>query len=61
MQADHHERRMELDYRDFAEVSEEDVHNAISVAQEFVSAIKVLTEYQEFNNVTEKTEESADD
>jgi uncharacterized protein (UPF0332 family) len=55
------DERMELDYRDFAEVSEEDAHNAVSVAQEFVSTIKVLTEYQEFNDVTEKTEESADD
>jgi len=35
--------RMELDYRDFAEVSEEDAHHAVSAAQEFVSAIKKLT------------------
>lgn len=37
------DERMESDYRDFAEVSEEDSHNAVSSAQEFVSAIKVLT------------------
>jgi uncharacterized protein (UPF0332 family) len=35
---------MELDYRDFAEVSEEDASNAVSSAQEFISAIKSLTE-----------------
>lgn len=37
------DERMELDYRDFAEISEEDSHNAVLSAQEFVSAIKVLT------------------
>lgn len=37
------DERMELDYRDFAEVSEEDARNAVSSAQEFVSAIKALT------------------
>jgi uncharacterized protein (UPF0332 family) len=36
--------RMKSDYRDFAEVSEEDARNAVSAAQEFVSAIKALTE-----------------
>jgi hypothetical protein len=35
---------MELDYRDFAEVSEEDARNAVLAAQEFISAIKSLTE-----------------
>lgn len=38
------DERMELDYRDFAEVSEEDARNAVTAAQEFVSAIKSLTE-----------------
>ena len=38
------DERMESDYRDFAEVSQEDARNAISSAQEFVSAIKALTE-----------------
>jgi len=38
------DERMESDYRDFAEVSEEDARNAVSAAQEFVSAIKLLTE-----------------
>ena len=38
------DERMELDYRDFAEVSEEDARNAVSAALEFVSAIKALTE-----------------
>ncbi len=38
------DERMELDYRDFAQVSEEDARNAVSSAQEFVSAIKKLTE-----------------
>ena len=38
------DERMELDYRDFAQVSEEDAWNAVSSAQEFVSAIKNLTE-----------------
>lgn len=38
------DERMELDYRDFAEVSKEDARNAVSAAQEFVSAIKSLTE-----------------
>ena len=36
--------RMELDYRDFAQVSGEDARNAVSSAQEFVSAIKNLTD-----------------
>jgi uncharacterized protein (UPF0332 family) len=39
------DQRMESDYRDFAKVSEEDAHKAVSTAQEFVSAIKNLTEY----------------
>lgn len=38
------DERMELDYRDFAEVSEVDARNAVSSAREFVSAIKALTE-----------------
>ncbi len=38
------DERMELDYRDFAEVSEEDSRNAVSAAEEFVLAIKGLTE-----------------
>ena len=38
------DERMELDYRDFAQVSEEDARNAVLSAQEFVSAIKKLTE-----------------
>jgi len=38
------DERMELDYRDFAEVSEEDARNAVSAARDFVSAIKVLTQ-----------------
>jgi uncharacterized protein (UPF0332 family) len=38
------DERMELDYRDFAEVSEEDACNAVSSAREFVSAIKLLTD-----------------
>jgi len=38
------DERMESDYRDFAEVSEEDARKAVSAAQEFVSAIKTLTE-----------------
>lgn len=37
------DERMESDYRDFAEVSEEDARNAVSSAQEFVAAIKDLT------------------
>lgn len=37
------DERMESDYRDFAEVSEEDARNAVSAAQEFVTAIKILT------------------
>ncbi|HIJ81857.1 MAG TPA: HEPN domain-containing protein [Desulfuromonadales bacterium] len=37
------DERMELDYRDFAETSEEDSRNAVSSAQEFVTAIKILT------------------
>ena len=39
------DERMESDYRDFAEVSEEDARNAVSAAQEFVSAIKALTSF----------------
>lgn len=38
------DERMELDYRDFAEVSEEDARNAVLSAQEFVSEIRKLTE-----------------
>ena len=38
------DERMELDYRDFAEVSEEDARNAVSSAREFVHAIRSLTE-----------------
>jgi uncharacterized protein (UPF0332 family) len=38
------DERMELDYRDFAEVSTEDARNAVSAAQEFVAAVKALTE-----------------
>jgi len=37
------DERLELDYRDFAEVSDEDARNAVLSAQEFVSAIKELT------------------
>jgi uncharacterized protein (UPF0332 family) len=37
------DERMELDYMDFAEVVEEDARNAVSAAQDFVSAIKMLT------------------
>lgn len=37
------DERMESDYRDFAEVSEQDARNAVSAAEEFVTAIKVLT------------------
>lgn len=36
------DERMELDYRDFAEVSEEDSQNAVSSAREFVAAIKLF-------------------
>lgn len=39
------DKRMESDYRDFAEVSEEDARNAVSAAQEFVTSIKTLTKY----------------
>jgi len=39
------DERMESDYRDFAEVSEEDARKAVSAAQEFVSAIKALTSF----------------
>ena len=39
------DQRIESDYRDFAEVSEEDARNAVLAAQEFVTAIKALTEY----------------
>jgi uncharacterized protein (UPF0332 family) len=38
------DERMELDYRDFAQVSEEDARNAVLSAEEFVAAIKKLTE-----------------
>jgi len=38
------DERLELDYRDFAEVSDEDARNAVLSAEEFVSAIKELTE-----------------
>jgi uncharacterized protein (UPF0332 family) len=38
------DERMELDYRDFAEVSEEDARNAVFSAQEFVSEIRKFTE-----------------
>jgi uncharacterized protein (UPF0332 family) len=38
------DERMELDYRDFAEVTEEDARDAVSSAHEFVSAIKALME-----------------
>ncbi len=37
------DKRMELDYMDFAEVSEEDARHAVLAAQEFVTAIKTLT------------------
>lgn len=39
------DQRMESDYRDFSKVSEEDAPNAVLAAQEFVTAIKALTEY----------------
>jgi uncharacterized protein (UPF0332 family) len=39
------DQRMESDYRDFSNVSEEDARNAVLAAQEFVTAIKALTEY----------------
>ena len=39
------DQRMESDYRDFSKVSEEDARNAVLAAQEFVTAIKALTEY----------------
>lgn len=38
------DERMELDCRDFAQVSEEDAHNAVLSAQEFISEIRKLTE-----------------
>jgi uncharacterized protein (UPF0332 family) len=38
------DERMELDYRDFAQVSEEDARNAVLSAQEFISEIRRLTE-----------------
>lgn len=38
------DERMELDYRDFAQVSEEDARNAVLSAQEFISEIRKLTE-----------------
>jgi uncharacterized protein (UPF0332 family) len=41
------DERMELDYVDFAEVVEEDARNAVSAAQDFVSAIKMLTRKKE--------------
>ena len=37
------DERMELDYRDFAEVSAQDSRVAVASAQEFVAAIKELT------------------
>ncbi len=37
------DERMELDYRDFAEVSEEDSRGAVESAREFVTALKELT------------------
>jgi uncharacterized protein (UPF0332 family) len=43
------DERMELDYRDFAEVSEEDARNAVLSAQEFVSEIRKLTEYAPYS------------
>ena len=39
------DKRMESDYKDFAEVSEEDARNAVLAAQEFITAIKALTVY----------------
>jgi uncharacterized protein (UPF0332 family) len=36
------DERMESDYRDFAELSEEDAGSAVTAAQEFVTAIKSL-------------------
>ena len=39
------DQRMESDYRDFAEVSEEDARKAVLAAREFVTAIKTLTKY----------------
>lgn len=38
------DERMELDYRDFAQVSVEDARNAVLSAQEFISEIRRLTE-----------------
>jgi len=38
------DERMELDYRDVAEVSEEGSRSAVESAREFVFAIKELTE-----------------
>lgn len=38
------DERMELDYRDFAQVSEEDARSAVLSAQEFVAEIRKLTE-----------------
>lgn len=38
------DERMELDYRDFAQVSEEDARSAVLSAQEFVTEIRKLTE-----------------
>ena len=37
------DERMELDYRDFAEVSQEDSRVAVTYAHEFVTAIKEFT------------------
>jgi uncharacterized protein (UPF0332 family) len=39
------DQRIESDYKDFAEVSVVDARNAVLAAQEFVTAIKALTEY----------------
>jgi uncharacterized protein (UPF0332 family) len=38
------DERMELDYRDFADVSGEDARNAVAAAEEFVSAIRALAQ-----------------
>lgn len=39
------DQRIESDYRDFAELSEEDARHAVLAAQEFVTAIKALTKH----------------
>jgi uncharacterized protein (UPF0332 family) len=38
------DERMESDYRDFAELSDENARNAVATAQEFVFAVKSLLE-----------------